>query len=137
VVRRARRFAGADQRDLVEVRAAVEAAAARLAAVRRTGEDLRRLGTVLRRRERAWSSGNRDAFVDEDAAFHRAVVAAAHNAVLVELYADLGLVIQHSLRDHLQGELHAQRYVDHAPLVDAIRARDADAAAAEAAAYLR
>jgi DNA-binding FadR family transcriptional regulator len=130
-----RRFATADQRDVIELRGALETTAAGLAAGRRTEEDLRRLDALLARREEAWSSGDRDAFVDADAAFHLAVVAASRNEVLAELYADLGTVIRDSLRGHFSAELPPGEYMDHTLLLDAIRAGAADTAAAEAASH--
>jgi DNA-binding FadR family transcriptional regulator len=130
-----RRFATAAQRDVVEVRGALEATAARLAATRRTAADLRRLDSLLRQRERAWTSGDREAFVDADAAFHRAVIAAARNEVLLTLYADLGQVIRDSLLAHFGADLDPSDRMDHAGLVEAIRARDAERAATEAAAH--
>jgi DNA-binding FadR family transcriptional regulator len=130
-----RRFADVDQRDVIEVRGALEASAAGLAAERRTDEDLRRLDALLERREKAWSSGDRDAFVDADAAFHLSVVAASHNEVMAELYADLGQVIRNSLREHFGTGLPPEGYMDHARLLDAIRARDGATAIAEAASH--
>ena len=131
-----RRFAAAPQHDVVELRGALEATAARLAAAWRTAADLRRLEALLRRREQAWASGDRDAFVDADAAFHQAVVAAARNEVLLALYADLGQVIRDSLRAHVPAALDpAHDPMDHSGLVEAIRARDAERAAAEATAH--
>ncbi|MFL6051896.1 MAG: FadR/GntR family transcriptional regulator [Actinoallomurus sp.] len=130
-----RRFADVDRRDVIEVRGALEAVAAGLAAERRTDEDLRRLDALLERRESAWSSGDRDAFVDADAAFHLSVVAASHNAVMAELYADLGEVIRDSLREHFGTGLSAREHMDHARLLDAIRAGDAATATTEAASH--
>ncbi|MFF3336630.1 FadR/GntR family transcriptional regulator [Streptomyces sp. NPDC002888] len=131
-----RRFADAEQRDVVEVRGSLEVTAARVAALRRTAEDLALLEKALRRREDAWENGGRDAFVDADAAFHLAVVAASHNEVLEALYTDLAPVIRRSLRGHFDAGLRPEDYMDHARLVAAIRAGDADAAAAEAASHL-
>ncbi|MFJ9912829.1 FadR/GntR family transcriptional regulator [Actinacidiphila glaucinigra] len=131
-----RRFEEAGQRDVAEVRGALESAAAGLAATRRTEEDLARLGTLLGRRERAWDSGDRDAFVDADSAFHLAVVAASHNEVLAELYADLGQVVRDSLKEHFSAPvLRPGDRMDHARLLDAIRAGDAATAAGEAASH--
>jgi len=128
-----RRFAAAPQHDVVELRGALESTAARLAAARRTTADLRRLDALLRQREHAWTGGDRDAFVDADTAFHLAVVSAAHNEVLLALYSDLGQVIRDSLLAHVGPRLEpGGDLLDHTGLVDAIRARDADRAAAEA-----
>jgi DNA-binding FadR family transcriptional regulator len=129
------RFAGAATEDVTEVRGALEARAARLAAVRRNAQDLRRLDAALAQREKAWSSGDRIAFVNADAAFHLAMVAASHNMVLAELHADLGEVIRESLLDHFRDALRPDQYQDHARLVEAIRARDSEQAAFEAGSY--
>ncbi|MCP2169780.1 DNA-binding transcriptional regulator, FadR family [Goodfellowiella coeruleoviolacea] len=130
-----RRFANADQRDVTELRGALEATAAGLASARRTEDDLRRLDELLVRREQAWAAGDREAFVAADAAFHLAVVVASHNTVLAGLYADLGQVIRDSLREHFSTELRPDEYQDHARLVEAIRAGSAAEATAEAASY--
>jgi DNA-binding FadR family transcriptional regulator len=130
-----RRFAGADPGHVTELRGTLEAAAAGFAARRRTPEDLLRLDDLLAQRERAWASGDRDAFVDADTAFHLAVVAASHNEVLMELYADLGQVIRDSLRDHFGARLSPEEYMDHTRLLAAIRAEDPARATAEAAAH--
>ncbi|MDT0344879.1 FadR/GntR family transcriptional regulator [Streptomyces litchfieldiae] len=130
-----RRFADADPRDVAELRSTLEAAAARLAARRRTEQELRQLTTLLGRREAAWSAGEVDRFVEADATFHMAVVQASHNEVLTALYADLGTVVRAFLRGEVGDELRPEDHVDHARLVDAIRASDAEAAAAEAGSY--
>ena len=130
-----RRFAAADPGHVTELRGTLEAAAAGFAARRRTEEDLRLLDRLLARREQAWASGDRDAFVDADSAFHLAVVSASHNDVLVELYADLGQVIRDSLREHVGAELRPADYLDHARLLEAVRAGDPESASAEAATY--
>lgn len=130
-----RRFADADPRHVSELRAALESAAARLAARRRTRADIARLDVALRRREKAWQSGDPSRFVDADAALHLAVVATAHNDVLTGLYADLGDVVRRFLRADLPHGLRPEQYVDHTRLVGAIRDGDAESAAAEAAAH--
>jgi DNA-binding FadR family transcriptional regulator len=130
-----RRFAGADPRHIAELRAALEASAAALAARRRTEHDLKHLDAVLDRRERAWESGDAETFVEADATLHMAVVAASHNEVIAELYADLGEVLRDFLRAEVSEPLRREHYMDHARLLDAIRAGDADTAAAEASAH--
>ncbi|MET7289578.1 FCD domain-containing protein [Streptomyces sp. NPDC005573] len=129
------RFAGAAAEDVAEVRGTLEARAARLAALRRTPDDLLRLDAALAQREQAWSSGDRIVFVNADAAFHLAVVGASHNVVLMELHADLGEVIRESLLDHFRGTLLPEQYQNHARLVEAIRDQDSELAASEAASY--
>lgn len=130
-----RRFAGADPQHIAELRSTLESSAARLAAVRRTEKDLKQLDALLVRREEAWESGDAEAFVTADATFHLAVVSASHNDVLTALYADLGEVLRDWLREDVGGQLTPETHMDHARLVDALRAGDADTAAREAASY--
>ncbi|MET7766135.1 FadR/GntR family transcriptional regulator [Streptomyces sp. NPDC005336] len=130
-----RRFAGADPRHVAELRSALETKAAQLAAERRTEQDLKQLDAQLDRRERAWESGDREAFVEADATLHMAVVAASHNEVLAELYADLGAVVRDFLRADVSGDMRPETHMDHARLVEAIRERDGERAAAEASTH--
>ncbi|GGO49666.1 FadR/GntR family transcriptional regulator [Streptomyces lasiicapitis] len=130
-----RRFADASPRHIAELRATLESSAAKLAAERRTDRDLRQLDTLLARREEAWASGDAEAFVAADTTLHLAVVAASHNDVMTAMYADLGEVLRDWLREDIGRELTPEAHMDHSRLVEAIRARDAEAAAAEAASY--
>ncbi|MFE5827200.1 FadR/GntR family transcriptional regulator [Streptomyces erythrochromogenes] len=130
-----RRFADTDRDRLAEARGVLEAAAARLAAQRRTERDLLQLDRALDRRERAWASGDADAFADADTALHLAVVASAHNVVLTEMYADLGEVMRDQIKANVGGELLPERYPEHSALVAAIRAGDGERAAACASVY--
>jgi DNA-binding GntR family transcriptional regulator len=131
-----RRFGDSRQRDLRELRRALEVEAARLAARRRTDADLHAIDAGLKRREEAWESGDVDAFIEADSALHHMLVSAAGNAALLDLYADLGEVVRDVLRTDVGDELAADRYVDHTRLVDAIRAQDPERAAVEAGAHL-
>ncbi|MFB7273357.1 FadR/GntR family transcriptional regulator [Streptomyces sp. NPDC056244] len=130
-----RRFAGADRRDIAEVRSTLESSAARMAAERRTERDLRQLETLLARREEAWAAGDLERFVAADSTLHMAVVSASHNDVLTALYADLNHLLRDWLRDDVGQELRPENHMDHARLVAAIRAGDAETAGTEAASY--
>ncbi|WP_329127637.1 FadR/GntR family transcriptional regulator [Streptomyces sp. NBC_01465] len=130
-----RRFASADPRHIAELRSTLEASGARLAAERRTQKDLKQLDALLKRREEMWETGDAEAFVAADATLHLAIVAASHNDVLTELYADLGDLLRDWLRDDVGRVLRPEGYMDHARLIDAIRAGDADTAETEAASY--
>jgi DNA-binding FadR family transcriptional regulator len=131
-----RRFADADPEHVRELRLMLEATAAGFAACRRTEADLDLLESAYRQRETAWTGGDRDAFVAADAAFHRTVVSAAHNDLLVELYADLGEVFRESLSEHVGDALRQEEYMDHGRLLEAIRAKDQASATAEASAHI-
>lgn len=132
----ARRLAGAQLAEAIEVRRALEVEAARLAALRRTPSDLAALDGALADREVEWRSGRVADFVEADAVLHTLIVAAAHNTMLAELYASFGAALRASLAGAIGTELTADRYVDHSRLVEAIRAGDAARASAEAGAFL-
>lgn len=120
--------------DIVEVRRALEVEAARLAAARRTREDLRRLRQALRARDAAWESGDLEAFASADVEFHSAVVAASHNAVLAQLYAELEGAVRASIR--ASSCARSQGFVDHAGLADALESGDPERAMREAGTFL-
>lgn len=122
--------------EVIEVRRAFEVEAARLAALRRTPEDLAALDDALAAREAAWHGGRADEFVEADIALHTAVVAAAHNRMLAELYASVGTALRSSLAQTIGATMTPEHPIDHARLVDAIRAGDPEGAAREAGAFL-
>lgn len=130
-----RRFAAADPGHVAELRSALEATGARLAAHRRTEADIRQIDALLERREAAWESGAAETFVEADATLHMAIVAASHNEVLAEIYADLGGVLRDFLRADVGEELRPEAHMDHSRLVEAIRVGDGDQAAAEASVH--
>ncbi|RPE40563.1 DNA-binding FadR family transcriptional regulator [Streptomyces sp. Ag109_O5-1] len=119
--------------DVYEVRMAVEVHAARLAAERRTAEDMTAIEEALAGR-RAAGDADDPAFVDADIAFHAAVVAAAHNPVLADLFTEFTPVLREGLIELLT--LTGLRTTDpdtgdraHEALVRAVAAGDAEAAA--------
>jgi GntR family transcriptional regulator, galactonate operon transcriptional repressor len=120
--------------NLAEVRAIVEPAAARLAARRREDADLAALVAALD--EMTEAGTDTVAAVEADLAFHRALLAAAHNELLggMEVVVEAGL----RLRDQIVhgGEDWADPVPAHRAVVDAIDARDAEGAAEAADALL-
>lgn len=126
-----RRFSSADPRDIAELRAALESTAARLAAGRRTEKDLKLFETTLSRRDEAWAAGDAEGFVLADSTFHMAIVAASHNTVITEVYADLSEVLRDWLREDV-GEMDPAGNPDHRGLARAIADGDGEAAANEA-----
>ena len=119
--------------DVYEVRMAVEVQAARLAARRRTPEDVTAMELALAGR-RAASLRDDGAFIDADIAFHATVVAAAHNPVLADLFGQFTPVLRQGLLDllTLTGlRTHDPNTADeaHEALVRAVADGDAEAAA--------
>ncbi|MEV6264842.1 FCD domain-containing protein [Streptomyces sp. NPDC051784] len=118
--------------DVYEVRMVVEVEAARMAAHRRTDEDVTALTEALAGRRGAADAGDA-AFVDADIALHAVVVAAAHNPVLTALFTEFVPALRQGLIDML--ELLDLRSADpnhgdegHALLVEAVARGDADTA---------
>jgi DNA-binding FadR family transcriptional regulator len=117
--------------DVYEVRLMVEVHAARLAAERRTEADIAALDAALATRTKAAGASD-EAFVDADIALHRAVVAAADNPVLTELFDQFVPTLR-------EGIIEICRLIDragenighaaHAGLVEAVRDGDPDRAA--------
>ncbi|MFF0719004.1 FadR/GntR family transcriptional regulator [Micromonospora sp. NPDC003816] len=132
----ARRLTDDRMTEVIEVRRAFEVEAARLAARRRTAEDLAALDAALAAREAAWRGGEVAEFVEADVALHTAVVAAAHNGMLAELYASVATALRSTVTQAMGDALTPDRHVDHARLVAAIRAGDPELAAREAGAFL-
>lgn len=121
----------ADIRAVIEARGAIEVEAAALAAARRSPAELRALKRALEareaRRERI------EEHVDTDAAFHRAIVAAAHNPILLEMFdsftprsREAMIAMLRRRGDHGSDADHAT----HHRLYDAIAAGDPAVAAA-------
>ncbi|MFB6887932.1 FadR/GntR family transcriptional regulator [Kitasatospora sp. NPDC056327] len=120
-------------RDVLEVRAALETEAARLAALRHTPEDVRRMRAALAREAEVIAAhperAGREATVEHDLEFHTAVVEAAHNPALTEVYRYFGASVRESMRasfgDHDMPEVVV---ATHEALVDAIESGDPERA---------
>ncbi|TDU91453.1 DNA-binding FadR family transcriptional regulator [Kribbella voronezhensis] len=120
--------------DVLEGRLAIESEAARLAASRRTPADLKNFRRTLADREKASASEPDDRYVEADLAFHRAVVTAAHNAVLSELFDSFQPRVRRAMIDMLRlDDEHRHRHdqTAHQAIADAIRDRDPELAAAK------
>jgi len=129
-----RQIADARQRDVVEVRRALEVEAARLAARRRTPDEATDLLERRDERSRAYLAGDLDAMVATDLALHRAIVRAGANPVLTELYENLLAAIGENIRFNFVTDTHG--HDSHDLLVDAVVAGDDGRAAHETTRYL-
>ncbi len=116
--------------EVYEVREALEVQAARLAADRRTDADVADLRTRLAARDSARQHARDSRFVEADLAFHRTVIAAAHNRLLMDMFESFASVLREALV-----AVVSDRHLDdvdvaptHARLVAAIEAGDAGAA---------
>ncbi|BBZ53287.1 FadR/GntR family transcriptional regulator [Mycolicibacterium phocaicum] len=122
---------------VIEARIAIEAEGAALAATRRTPADLRTIRRTLA--ARGVTGQSVPEHVDADMAFHRAVIAAAHNDVLTQLFDAFLPRLRLAMIDMLKIRPIASEPCDHAlhqQLADAIVARDPAAAAAASRTHL-
>ncbi|KXO88939.1 FadR/GntR family transcriptional regulator [Tsukamurella pseudospumae] len=117
---------------VIEARIAIEVEAAALAARRRTEEDLDAVRAALA--IRAAHRGDLVRHVETDTDFHRAVIAAAHNPVLLEMFDGIAAHLRRAMIDMLRsrsGGFGDDGDQDsHADLLAAIERHDAAAAAA-------
>jgi DNA-binding FadR family transcriptional regulator len=124
-------------RDHIELRLILEAEAARLAAVRRTEEDLAELRRLLDARGDADNPEELEGFVDRDMAFHFAVMTSAHNTAIEELYRYFDSAIRFSTLALLTDQkLPEPGLAAHARIFEAIERQDPNAAAQAARALL-
>jgi DNA-binding FadR family transcriptional regulator len=114
--------------DLAEVRGAVEPQAARLAAERRNADDLVEMEAALQ--DMRDSADHLENHLASDLRFHRAVLAASHNELLVRLEVVLEPALR--ARDRLAfAHRHGSGFLEaHTEVLTAVRSADPDAAEA-------
>lgn len=115
-------------RNLTELRSVVEPEAAALAATRASATDLHDLEETYRAMASAEATQGHHGFTEADLSFHRALYRACHN----ELFVSLGRAIETALRTSIEVTGSLPRASSTSPLhravLDAILARDQDAA---------
>ncbi|MFF2390529.1 FadR/GntR family transcriptional regulator [Agromyces sp. NPDC058104] len=129
-----RTLGGADSREVLTVRRALDVLAAREAALHRTEADLAALRGELALRRQAITRSDVEAFANHDVAFHVGVAEASHNRLLVGIYASFDGSLRQSVAHNSCLSNNADpSVVDlHEALLHAIVARDVDAATAAA-----
>ncbi|WP_188828345.1 FadR/GntR family transcriptional regulator [Nocardia camponoti] len=123
----AKYFADAQERDVLELRLALDTTAAGLAAQRRDDADIATLRRLLAERgEGGWANAD-PAMIAADVELHRAIVVASHNAVYLEFYDSLLPAIEQVI--HARTAKSDDSYdTEHAELVQAVIDGDADKA---------
>jgi DNA-binding FadR family transcriptional regulator len=121
---------------VLAVREGLEREAAAAAAIERTDADLTAIRKALEARAAAATDVDREAFVAAEVAFHRAVVAATHNPVLIDLYAGLTEALQRTVAEIDAHDDDPAAFPGHPELAAAIAAGDPTAARAAADSYL-
>jgi DNA-binding FadR family transcriptional regulator len=109
----------------VELRSVLESEAMRLACLRRTPEDLERLQKILRDSDAAIARG--ETLAEFDAVFHKAIVAATKNDVLLRFINVFYLMSRKRREIYFHEPQQSQRsHAQHLQLYRAIEAQDAE-----------
>ncbi|WP_258345661.1 GntR family transcriptional regulator [Saccharopolyspora gregorii] len=120
--------------ELFDVREALEALAARLAASRASADDAERLGVLAERARRAWAGGDVDAMSAANTEFHDRIVALSGNALLASVLEPLHGRLAWLFRLNLEPERVCR---EHDELHAAIAGGDSDRAAELALGHVR
>lgn len=126
----------ADIVEVIEGRLAIETEASSLAALRCTPADIDAIKHALRARLEA---GNVEDFVDADTAFHRTIVVASGNKMLVEIFDSLVPRVRDAMISMLRIRgIYGDEadHCEHAVLVESVEGRDPAVAAAACRAHL-
>jgi len=124
-----RQLAGGSREHYLELRLALDSAAASLAARNRTETDARLLRELCEQRQASWDADDPDRRASADLALHSAIVTTTHNPLFAELYASMLTVFAVHMRDERNDDEDAA-HRHHRDLVEAIAGRDAEGAAA-------
>lgn len=124
-------------RDLAEIRIALETWAARRAAARAGGEQLSQMAEAL---DRMVEAGGHSAAADADMDFHLALARAADSPVFLHIMAVIREILDqmralHQARSFGEG-LEALLIDQHRAILEAVKAKNADAAAEAVAEHL-
>ncbi|GAB3210833.1 GntR family transcriptional regulator [Marinactinospora thermotolerans] len=120
---RVRDFGVEDMAEIYPVRAGLELVAAELAAPR-LAEDIRPLEREVEELKRATANGDVEEQIKHSVDFHREIVRAARNSVLLHTWESLGVEVWTALSVRwLNMELHAKA-ADHHQITEAFRRRD-------------
>jgi GntR family transcriptional repressor for pyruvate dehydrogenase complex len=115
--------------EIIDARDALETKLASLAATRRTEQDLAAIDAALETMEREIEAGGRG--VDGDEQFHAAVTAAGHSRLLAKMMAEISDLIRETRVESLaQPDRPVTSLSTHRQIAEAIRAGDAEKAAA-------
>lgn len=112
-------------RDLTDLRAMIEPAACVLAAERASDTELQLIRSLAR--ELRHAAEDEPAFIEADMQFHRALLQAAHNELLLQVSAGIEVGLRLS-REVTVSMGHGRRVKEHMAVADAVCARSASRA---------
>jgi GntR family transcriptional regulator, transcriptional repressor for pyruvate dehydrogenase complex len=120
----------AETREFIEARLMVEVEVTRLAAQRRTDDDLQRIETVLGEQQRRLSGDDVEATVDVAASFNVVLAEAAHNELLAAMIRTfVELMVERGPKIYALPGFGAWDLSEHTGIYEAVRDQDADRAA--------
>lgn len=122
-------FTQKDIKDVLEVRAALEALAVRLACKRMDERSFLRLQLVNAEYEYAAKENDIETMIEKDVEFHEVIFSATQNDKLVQMFGNLGEQV-HRFRIAYLKNSKASRVVqeEHMEILQALRNRDSDLA---------
>lgn len=117
--------------ETLEVRLALEREAAQMAAERRNDKDIEMLKECFAKCRKTALETNLDHFIEADISFHKAIVEASHNRMLIDLYESMTEALYSSVRDLmlLNAPLDFEKEI-HLDLYEAILEQDVKRASA-------
>lgn len=115
-------------RELIEARSIIETGSARLAARRATEEDIARLEQCLAKMRQ--NIDHERSFSQVDAEFHIAIAEAAHNKIQTHLMFSIYDLLKEMVGLCYVGDEAVTIFAHHQAIVEAIKARDEEKAAA-------
>lgn len=111
--------------ELNEVRQLLELKIAEKAAIQRTQKDIRRMESLLKKRMEIALTGDKQACIEADIAFHISMAEAAKNSVLSDLYKTFAIQIKQSFQELYTGtESFIKTHSLHEGLLRSIRDQD-------------
>lgn len=131
------RTGGAVSEKLIEARELIEVGSVRLAASRRTEDDLAELAESLDAMKEAARDGDTDAFVDADIDFHQVIMRASGNAFVPLLFQPFGRLLVEGRREtSAVPQIRENAIAHHEDVLAALRASDPEAAQQAMAAHM-
>jgi len=97
--------------DLIEVRKALEAWGAFLAAQRATGEDIKRLEHILEEMKKAFEQGR--SWEKQDADFHLGIAQATHNTIQIHIMSTIYDLLRESVARVSKDRSKVKKLLDH------------------------
>ncbi len=97
--------------DLIEVRKALEAGGAFLAAQRATEEDVKRLGNIFEEMRKAYEHGR--SWEKQDADFHLGIAQATHNTIQTHMMSTIYDLLRESMERIFKDRSRVKKLLDH------------------------